>query len=728
MCENILTEQILDEARRQELIDKSKNADNYSPKNQAKGKNRYERRKFSSISTTVKEYNSINMDAFFKGDILEFGIKVHGETDDYVVTVTFEGILRELQREVKGNNNVLNFKCVLRALMLSFNNADVYVSCNCLHPNTKIKLLDGTTPTIEEMCKRFNNGEKLYVYSTDKKGDFKPGEVERVWKTKVTKEFIKVLLDNGEEILTTPEHLYMLRDGSYESAENLKEGQSLMPMYFNSTNGYETVKLNSEVRGWHSIYKLVADYFKSHEIEEAKSRVNLDDNMPYDVAIHHKDFNKKNNNPDNLQIMTAKEHWTYHNSLTWENKPAEMKEHIRQKSRENAIKRNANPTERMIQSRKEWLQKGIEHNYDPEWKSIQAEIMRDAIVNYWKNMSDEEYKEKCKQIGKISKNAWSEGKYNTDKFHKAAVQRGLDMHTPEREKLTLEGIHEYWNNLTSEEKAKRDEITKQNAIKGVYTKIERILQKIIDNNLPLTEDNYEYYRKQEYKYPKITKRFKNIEEAIRYFNLNHKIVKIERVVLEDTPVYDIKVKDWNNFVVNAGVVLHNCADFKYRFSYEATKNQYNSGTPELRPAKITNPNDTKGAGCKHILLVLSNMDWMMKIASVINNYIRYSRDYLQRNYADYIFPVVYGVPYNRAVQLSIFDKEDKYGDAILPTDKETIDDVIATSQQGRDEKGKFTQDNQFKFQPKEQDKNDLIDFSQDDDKQMTIDFEEEDNQ
>ena len=40
------------------------------------------------------------MDAFFKGDILEFGIRVHGETDDYVVTVTFEGILKELQREV----------------------------------------------------------------------------------------------------------------------------------------------------------------------------------------------------------------------------------------------------------------------------------------------------------------------------------------------------------------------------------------------------------------------------------------------------------------------------------------------------------------------------------------------------------------------------------------------------------------------------------------------------
>ena len=302
MCEKIrIDESLLQEANRQDLLNKSKNADNYSKNNQSRGKNRYERRLYSHISNSVRDYNNINMDAFFKGDILEFGVKVQGETDDYIVTITFEGILKELQREVKGNNNQLNFRCVLRALMSTFNNRDVYVSCSC-----------------------------------------------------------------------------------------------------------------------------------------------------------------------------------------------------------------------------------------PDWT--------------------------------------------------------------------------------------------------------------------------------------------------------------------------------------------------YRQAYWATQGQYNSGTPQTDNGKqIANPNDTKGAGCKHVLLVLSNLDWLMKIASVINNYIRYSRDYLQRNYADYIFPVVYGVPYNKAVQLSIFDKEDKYGDAILPTDQKTIDDVIASSQVGRDEKGKFTTDNQFKFQPK-QDKNtdDLIDY-ENDDNQMKIDFDSEEN-
>lgn len=107
-----LNESILLEKTRQELINKSKNADSYSKNNQARGKNRWERRRYSQISNSVRDYNDINMDAFWKGDILEFGVKVKGETNNYVVLVTFEGILSELRREVQGNNNKLEFKCV----------------------------------------------------------------------------------------------------------------------------------------------------------------------------------------------------------------------------------------------------------------------------------------------------------------------------------------------------------------------------------------------------------------------------------------------------------------------------------------------------------------------------------------------------------------------------------------------------------------------------------------
>ena len=247
------------------------------------------------------------MNTFFKKDELKVGINVHGETDDYVVTIRFNNALKAIADEIKRNNNKLEFKCVLIALQRTFNNGDVFVSCTCLHPDTKIKLLDGTTRTIEQMKLDFDSGEKLWVYSVDENGDFKPGEVENIWVSGEATEFIKIILDNDEEILTTPEHLYMLRDGTYIEAQDLKENDSLMPLYFNEKNGYETVKSNTTYR-YKSVYKEVAKALKFDEIEEAKKRVKAEDNMSYDVAIHHKDFNKKNNNPDNLQVMTAREH------------------------------------------------------------------------------------------------------------------------------------------------------------------------------------------------------------------------------------------------------------------------------------------------------------------------------------------------------------------------------------------------------------------------------------
>lgn len=131
MVDNLINEELLLEKSRQELINKSKSGAEYSKKNQSRGKNRWERRTYSQVANSVRDYNQINMDAFFKGDVLEFGINVHGETDNYVVTVLFEGILGELRREVQGNNNKLEFKCVLRALLKIFNSNDVYVSCTC---------------------------------------------------------------------------------------------------------------------------------------------------------------------------------------------------------------------------------------------------------------------------------------------------------------------------------------------------------------------------------------------------------------------------------------------------------------------------------------------------------------------------------------------------------------------------------------------------------------------
>lgn len=101
-----------------------------------------------------------------------------------------------------------------------------------------------------------------------------------------------------------------------------------------------------------------------------------------------------------------------------------------------------------------------------------------------------------------------------------------------------------------------------------------------------------------------------------------------------------------------------CPDWKYRMRYYATKNRYNSGVPQVKASDITNPDDKLGAGCKHSLAVLANLDWAMKLATVIHNYIIYMQENDERKFADIIFPALYDMTYDKAVQLGLFDNDE----------------------------------------------------------------------
>lgn len=696
------------EDSRQKLINKSKSS--------VKGRERLKKRTKSRVANTVKQYNQIDMQKLFKDNILTINIQVRGETDDYIVRITFGGFLDILRDNIERTGK-FDYRAVVRSLITGFNKDDVYISCSCLHPDTKIRLLDGTTPTVSEMKERYDNGEQLYVYSTDDNGDFKPGIVENVWITKETTDFIKVTLDNDEEIITTPDHLYMLRDGTYAQADSLIVGQSLMPMYNKFNNGYEAVKFNSTGK-YHSTYKEVAKYFKQSEIDFCKSQVSSEDDMPYDVAIHHIDFNKTNNNPENLLPMTARQHWNYHNELTFKNKPLEVQERIREKSRLSMIEKNKHPTDKMIESRKMWQQRGVQHNYNESWKPIQKEIMSKAITSFWDSMSEEEYEEYTKKMSE----SWTDDR----RLKESISQKNVWKNYSEKEYLDRCNINKlnnikgkskqseirkkYWNTnsddvLLHKEKcrenikkatesirgkkfttehsqkirdAKLNKTSEENAIiaeKCRRTKWIKNINSLLSNGIEVNEINFENNKKSgEASFKKF---FDSFEQFLEYLNVdseyNHKIKSIEHITLESTPVYDIKVKDYHNFTIDSGVVLHNCPDFFYRFSYWATRNQINSGEKQDIPSDETNPDDSLGSSCKHVLLVLNNTSWLNKVASVIFNYTNYMEKHYQKLYADIIYPAIYGKDYEEPVQMPIdgqdeldtssdmLDKSNEYG-------------------------------------------------------------------
>lgn len=138
------------------------------------------------------------------------------------------------------------------------------------------------------------------------------------------------------------------------------------------------------------------------------------------------------------------------------------------------------------------------------------------------------------------------------------------------------------------------------------------------------------------------------------------------------------------------VYIHcSCPDYQYRFAYWSSIKSINAGPPEKRPAKITNPKNDKGPGCKHIMLVLSNNSWLIKVASVINNWIVYMSKNRKKQYADIVYPAIYGHEYKEPVQLSI-------DDTIDINDQETID---IANKEGRT-RGQFKAGNPYRYQPR----------------------------
>ena len=126
---------VLIEANRTSLIAQSRNAGKY--KNQERGTNRFDRKKYSKIANAVKSYNAIDMNKVFKQDILQVEIPVVGETDEYTVTIKLEGVLAELQKNIKNNGNKLEYKSIIQALTKVFNTKDVYIKCTC--PDAKYR-------------------------------------------------------------------------------------------------------------------------------------------------------------------------------------------------------------------------------------------------------------------------------------------------------------------------------------------------------------------------------------------------------------------------------------------------------------------------------------------------------------------------------------------------------------------------------------------------------------
>lgn len=229
----------------------------------------------------------------------------------------------------------------------------------CLVGDTQIKLIDGTNPTIEEMTSRYERGDRdMWVYSYDhEKKKIVPGHV--TWASNQGKKrCVEVTIDNGEKIVASFDHPFLLRDGTYVWAENLKPGTSLMPLYTRS--GYEELYQPTGV--WEATHQIVARELVDPAYERGFGKV-----------VHHVDGDRRNNHPSNIEVMSKSEHTRLTIKERWEDPSSAgetYREHWKRKSSRSAKKTWKSPSFRAMMAKRQ--RDSWKRNHDLRIKALKA--------------------------------------------------------------------------------------------------------------------------------------------------------------------------------------------------------------------------------------------------------------------------------------------------------------------------------------------------------------------
>ncbi len=101
----------------------------------------------------------------------------------------------------------------------------------CFEAGTQVALADGRNLNFLELIAEQQLGKEHWCYTVRRDGTIGLEKITNVRRTKQNAEVIKVTLDNGAELICTPDHPFMLRDGSYKAAAKLTPDDSLMPFH-----------------------------------------------------------------------------------------------------------------------------------------------------------------------------------------------------------------------------------------------------------------------------------------------------------------------------------------------------------------------------------------------------------------------------------------------------------------------------------------------------------------
>ncbi|MBI2474217.1 MAG: intein-containing DNA gyrase subunit B [Candidatus Taylorbacteria bacterium] len=434
----------------------------------------------------------------------------------------------------------------------------------CWDGKTKIALADGRDLPFEELVDEYKAGKQNFCYTMRNDGHIGIAPILDPRLTKKSATVIKVILDTDEELICTPDHPFMLVDGSYIPANKLTPEHSIAPLYrklskkegLRTLDGYEMM-FDKKLKNW--VYTHIASdiYNLEHGVYRATEGSHR----------HHIDFNKLNNNPTNLRRVSHEEHMAIHYAHlehTLHRKDVKIKsaEAKREKAfREQARNKSLEKRELFsLNAKKQWE--------NPEYKKF----MVDKFLQYYH--SNEEYRTKNNEL--LNEN---QRRYWSDHANRVAQARRVKdffaTHPEQKEKFRAFSIEQWKDQLLLN--WRREETKKQwtpefrQKRKEAYnwTYLEKALKAFHDifaKNGQIDYEKYENLRKATndkalIRWQTIVDRFFEgertaFEEAVQ--NYNHRIKAIIPLK-EKIDVYDLEVEGTHNFALASGVFVHNSA-------------------------------------------------------------------------------------------------------------------------------------------------------------------------
>lgn|GEM_PF-198 len=434
----------------------------------------------------------------------------------------------------------------------------------CFSGETCVALVDGRDLSFKELVKESEQGIKHFCYTIKHDGTMGIGEIQSPRLTQRKANVVKIILDNAEEIVCTPDHKFMVADGTYKQAMDLTPNDSLMPLYRQlsrlgrriSIEGYELV-FDPGKKRWLFTH-LLADEFNL-----------LRGTYPWVEGAHrhHKDFNKRNNNPENIVRLSKEEHLLLHSEQarrTLHNPDVQAKLKILKQTPEfrHKIRQKMIGMKSLLSSRarRQWA--------NPEYK----EAMAKKFLEFFKANPAYRLANRLK-LNDIQKKYWADPNHRTQQSERV---RAYFLANPEQRKSVSESSKREWENPTLRQwrsKKTQEQWTPEfrkrrlAAYAVTYrTRALKVLSDLYQRSGVLDVAGYNELRRSTgdrtlIKIETITNRYfdgepSKLEQAVALHN--HRVTSVS-VLSERMDVYDLEVPETHNFALASGVFVHNSA-------------------------------------------------------------------------------------------------------------------------------------------------------------------------